>query len=124
MHSVQSQVTKSRTKLIFCISCVLFIVSDKSVQKTPDTTTICLVSDTVSACGEGRMVLSELSIQELPWNSFPFVNNDFVSVFLSNFLCKCCSFAIKKSRFLLVVGNNGPMFYIKKVKSIGYNQLL
>lgn len=74
MHSVHFQVTSSKMKLIICISCVLFIVSDISVQQTPDTTTICLVSDTVSGCGEGRMVMSELSKQELPWNSFPFVN--------------------------------------------------
>lgn len=86
MHAAPSQVTRSRMKLIFCISCVLFIVSDINVQQTPDTTTICLVSDIVSACGKGRMVLSGLSEQELPRNSFHFVNRDFVSAFLGDLL--------------------------------------
>lgn len=62
MHAEKSQVNRSRMKLIFCISCVLFIVSDISVQQTPDTTTICLVSDTASACGKDMVVLSGLSV--------------------------------------------------------------
>lgn len=45
MHAVQSQVSRNRMKLIFCISCILFIVSDRSVEQTPDTHTICLVSE-------------------------------------------------------------------------------
>lgn len=86
MHAVQSQVSRNRMKLIFCISCVLFIVSDISVQQTPDTTTICLVSDTASACGKGRVVLSGLPVQELHQKSFYFVNNYFASAFLANLL--------------------------------------
>lgn len=86
MHAVQSQVSRNRMKLIFCISCVLFIVSDRSVQQTPDTTTICLVSDTMSACGRRKLVLSGLSVQELPQKSFYFMNNYFASAFLGNLL--------------------------------------
>lgn len=63
-------------KLIFCISCVLFIVSDRSVEQIPDTHTICLVS-------EEQRGLFCIGVAE---KSFCFVNHSSACFLLDNLL--------------------------------------